>query len=69
MLQVPKNYFLVRTNNICLLYGEMPQKVMQVMWPIDIIHFPSLNGKTTAAVNDPMFLKKRRGVSIQLTSG
>ena len=68
MLQVPKNYLsLHKILSFC--YGEMPKKLMQVMWPIDIIHFPSLNGKTTAAVNDPMFLKKRGGVSIQLTSG
>lgn len=36
----------------------MPYKLIQVMCAIDIIHFPSLSGKSTAAVNDPMLLKK-----------
>ena len=67
MLQVAINYFGLHKLSFC--YGQMPKKLMQVMWPIDTSHFPSLNGKITAAVHDPMFLKKRGGVSIQLTSG
>ena len=47
----------------------MPKKLMQVMWPIDISHFPSQNEKSTAAVNDPMFLKKRGGAVFSSPQG
>ena len=60
---------LVWTKLIIFLPWLMPKKLMQVKWPIDISHFPSLNGKGTVAVNDPMFMKRRGMVSIQLTSG